>query len=162
MKQRLTGVFLLAGLVLTLDQASKAWVRSTLPLGRGEEIIPGFFNLVHVANRGAAFGFLNRSDISWQNTLFMAVSLFAVGLIAWLASKPGQGRTMFTAYGLVAGGALGNLVDRLRQGYVTDFLDFHYGGLHWPAFNLADAGITVGAVTLVLATFLQGRKEVGS
>jgi signal peptidase II len=134
-----------AALVLTLDQAAKWKITSSLA---PHEIVPltGFFNLVHVRNRGAAFGFLSAPDISWQFWLFCLTTFLALGII-WLLVKradPGE-RFLCCALGCVSGGALGNLVDRVRFRAVVDFLDLHYLGWHWPAFNVADMAICAGA-----------------
>ena len=135
-----------ASLTFAADQASKALVTSQ-PLGWCQTIIPELFNLVHVQNRGAAFGFLNRTDIDWQVWLFTAVTIVAAGIILNLVkTAPARSRWLCTSLGLVLGGATGNLLDRLRLHAVTDFLDFQLGAYHWPAFNLADTAICCGAI----------------
>jgi signal peptidase II len=154
MQRRYKTAFSLALLVLVLDQASKLWVLASLPRGDSHTVIPGFFNLVHVLNRGAAFGFLNTPDITWQRTFFIAASLLAVALIVHLLrSSRQESPLLFTGLGLILGGALGNLVDRVRLGVVIDYLDFHVGQYHWPAFNVADSAITTGAVCLLLSLY---------
>jgi len=147
----------LGGAVLVLDQLTKLVLVSQLPLGRAVEVIPGFFNLVHVLNRGAAFGMLNRGDISWQRWFFLAVSLAAMGVIWFMArmSRPEE-KWLHLGLGCIFGGALGNFVDRLHTGMVIDFLDFYVGDMHWPAFNVADSAITVGAVLLVFSYYRKG------
>ena len=143
---------ILAALVAILDQASKWWVVKTLSPGQEQEVIPGFFNLVHVHNFGAAFSFLNRGGIGWQRYFFIAVSILAVCLILYLIKTArGGNKLLFIGYGLIMGGALGNLVDRVRVGHVTDFLDVYVGKYHWPSFNVADSGISVGACCLILS-----------
>jgi len=137
----------LAALVVVLDRITKYIVRDTFTLHQSIEVTP-FFNLVYVYNRGAAFSFL--SDASgWQRGLFIAIALGASVWIAWLLRKhPGQ--TLFClALSLILGGAIGNVIDRFLYGAVVDFLDFHAAGYHWPAFNVADAGISCGAVLLI-------------
>lgn len=146
----------LAALVLLADQATKWLVLQAMPLG---EVIPitGFFNLVHVRNPGAAFSFLADAG-GWQRWLF---AVFAIGvsalLIFMMRRAPGQRLFCFAA-ALVIGGAIGNLIDRLVFGEVIDFLDFHWQGWHWPAFNIADSGITVGAFLIIADEFLRMRK----
>lgn len=110
-----------------------------------QEIIPDFFNLVLVFNRGAAFGFLNDPDIDWQFWLFSGATLLGCGLIVYLMRSLRPGRLLTFGLSGILGGAIGNFIDRVRLGAVVDFLDFYVGNWHWPAFNVADAGICVGA-----------------
>lgn len=138
----------LATLVLVLDQLTKLAVVQTMAL---HDFIPvtGFFNLVRAHNTGAAFSLL-ADQTGWQRLFFLAVGLVASGIIVHLLRKT-RGRPLFClALALILGGALGNVIDRLAYGYVVDFLDFYLGDWHWPAFNVADSGITVGAVLLIL------------
>ena len=145
--------FLLALGVLLLDQATKLLIEAFLPLG-GKTVIPGLFNLVYVLNKGAAFGFLNRADIHWQTYFFIGASALAVVLIIQLLRTVDRhDPVLFTGLGLIMGGALGNLVDRIRIGMVIDFLDFHIGPNHWPAFNVADMAITIGSMALLITFF---------
>ncbi|MDR2051184.1 MAG: signal peptidase II [Deltaproteobacteria bacterium] len=149
----------LAALVLLLDQLSKAAVEAGIPLNRSLPVLDGFFNLVHVRNRGAAFGFLNRGDISWQFWLFTGFTLLAVILILFLIRKTRRpGLLSLSAFGAILGGALGNFIDRLRFRYVTDFLDFYLGNFHWPAFNVADMALCYGVVIFALSGF-SGKAE---
>lgn len=145
---------LAAGLVL-VDQLSKLAVLGRFQLGESLEIT-SFFNLVLVYNPGAAFSFLAAAG-GWQKWFFVALAL---GISAWiirmLLAHPEQKRQNL-ALTLILGGALGNVIDRVAYGAVVDFLDFHLAGWHWPAFNVADSGITVGAVLLVLDQLLQSR-----
>ena len=146
-------------ITLILDQISKWLIVNNVPEYRSLTIIPGCFDLVNIRNRGAAFGFLNRSDIEWQFWLFLLATIIAVGAIFYVV------RTLKTnipvlvlGLGCILGGALGNLIDRLRMRAVIDFLDFYWRDWHWPAFNLADAGICIGAC-LVGYIFLLVRNE---
>ncbi|SDB58422.1 signal peptidase II [Desulfonatronum thiosulfatophilum] len=140
--------------VLVLDQITKLWVAATLPLWSSKPVIPGFFNLVHVMNKGAAFGFLHDLDVAWRPYFFMAVTALAVVLILHLLrTVPREDKVLFTALGLILGGALGNLVDRIRLGEVIDFLDFYIGQYHWPAFNVADVAISIGSVLLLVSVY---------
>ncbi|MEW5773964.1 MAG: signal peptidase II [Thermodesulfobacteriota bacterium] len=150
----------LAGTVLVLDQATKLMVQAAIGLREAVPVIPGFFDLVHVLNQGAAFGFLNQEGLGWQRWFFIAASLLASGVILWLLrSEEGQSRLGAAGLGLVLGGALGNLVDRVRTGLVVDFLDFYVGGWHWPAFNVADMGISCGVLMLIASMYTTGRRR---
>jgi signal peptidase II len=145
---------ILAASVFVVDQAAKFWAERALNLYAPVEIT-GFFNLTLVYNPGAAFSFLSTAG-GWQRWMFSGIALAAITLILfWLSRLPREARLSILSLGLILGGAFGNLVDRLRLGKVVDFLDFHYAGLHWPAFNVADAAITVGAVCLIIATFTE-------
>jgi signal peptidase II len=136
---------LVSGSVLLLDLATKALVLAMLPLGQSVPVIPGFFDITHVHNPGGAFGFLAGMSAEFRALLFIAVSLLAAGLIVYFywQTPPGQ-RLLAFGLALVFGGAVGNLVDRIRFGVVVDFLDVYVGDLHWPAFNVADSAITIG------------------
>ena len=147
-----------AGALLLLDQVSKWLVMAHIPEHRPVPVIPGFFDLVNIRNRGAAFGFLNRSDIEWQFWLFLAATLVAVWAISVLARHSRQ-PLMLVGLGLILGGAVGNLVDRLRFRAVVDFLDVYWRGWHWPAFNVADMGICVGAAFACLAVWRAERRK---
>ncbi len=140
--------------IIALDQAAKVLVHQTIPLFGHVPVIPGFLDLVHVRNAGVAFGFLNDLDVAYQKAVTTVLALVALAGIAYYARqvKPHE---RFARLGLsvILGGALGNLVDRLRTGYVTDFVDVYYGDWHFWAFNVADASITIGAV-LVFADLL--------
>lgn len=148
---------LIAASVAVLDFAAKRWIEAHLSLG---QVIPVtvFFNLVLIYNKGAAFSLL--SDASgWQRGLFIVIAAGASVLIIYLLRKHYR-ETLFTmALSLILGGALGNLWDRVALGQVVDFLDFHAGGRHWPAFNLADSAITVGALLLILDSFRHRKAE---
>jgi signal peptidase II len=153
MRPRFFVVYLIAALVIAVDQWTKQWAASTIPPLIGYTVIPGFFDLVNVRNRGAAFGFLNRSDIEWQFWLFFAAAVTAVLAIIAMTRSAKSNSYLFTGFGLIMGGAIGNLIDRIRFRAVIDFLDFHIGGYHWPAFNVADMGICVGAFFVCLAVY---------
>ncbi len=133
-----------ASFTIIVDQLSKWWVMHTVPTHHSIPIIQDFFDLVNIRNRGAAFGFLNRSDIEWQFWLFLCATCMATVAIVILA-RSSQKPLFLTALGLILGGALGNLIDRIRFRAVVDFLDFYIGSWHWPAFNVADIAICIGA-----------------
>ncbi|MFW5498738.1 MULTISPECIES: signal peptidase II [unclassified Maridesulfovibrio] len=150
--------YFLAGIIsavtLVLDQITKIAVREKMVLWASETIIPGFFNLVHVVNKGAAFGFLNRADITWQRNFFVVVTIIALGAIAMLLkSADKKDKFQIVGLGLVLGGAIGNLIDRILYHQVTDFLDFYYGSHHYPAFNVADIAICLGAFAMIVSFY---------
>lgn len=148
----------LAALVFFLDQAVKLLVLHYMGPAQVVSVIPGFFDLVNVRNRGAAFGFLNRSDIAWQFWLFLAATIIAVWAIAVLARQSRNDKLLLVGLGLILGGALGNLLDRIRYRAVVDYLDFYLGNWHWPAFNVADMGICIGVFLACLAAWLRRPK----
>ncbi|MBF0509704.1 MAG: signal peptidase II [Deltaproteobacteria bacterium] len=136
--------------VLILDQVTKAIILRKLALHQSLEVIPGFFNLCYVRNKGAAFGVLNNFSPSLTRYLFIAVGVFAVVIIGCLVNTIKEdGRWMVIALGLILGGAVGNnLIDRVRWGEVIDFLDVYVKSYHWPVFNVADSAITIGSILL--------------
>ena len=146
-------LFMPAVLVAAADQMTKALATAHISPYGPVSIIPGFFDLVHIHNRGAAFGFLNRPDIEWQFWLFLGATAFALLAILHMARHARYDPLLFSGLGLIFGGAIGNLVDRLRYRAVLDFLDFYIGDWHWPAFNVADAGICVGAFLTCIALY---------
>ena len=150
-------LFAVGGMIILLDQVSKLLILHFLPLFSAMEIIPGFFNLVHVRNTGAAFSILAGVNSVWRQSLFVGLTIVVVGILLFAYGKlRPEDRWTRTAYALITGGALGNLVDRVRLGEVVDFLDCYVGAYHWPAFNLADSAISVGALMLVISV-LRGK-----
>ena len=147
----------LAGAVVILDQATKLLVQRAFRLGESLPVLPGFFNLTYVLNPGAAFGLLAGAAAAFRGPFFIAVSVLAIAVICYYHARYARGHPLPTVgLALILGGALGNLIDRLRVGMVIDFLDFYLGAYHWPAFNVADSGITVG-VGLLLVEMLRER-----
>ena len=154
--------YLFALSLACLDQATKYAIETLMPLRASIEV-SSFFNLVHVLNSGAAFSFLADAG-GWQRWFFTGIGVVAVGFMLWmLKSHPGQKLFAFAVSSLL-GGAVGNVADRLMHGYVVDFLDFHWSWLsplfrggHFPAFNVADAAITLGACCLILDEVLRVR-----
>jgi signal peptidase II len=144
--------FALAAGVVAADQATKALVLARFALGERLEIAP-FLNLVFVYNPGAAFSFLSEAG-GWQRPLLIAFALAAAVIVSVLIVRRPRERLLCTGLALILGGALGNVIDRLRFGQVVDFLDFHAAGWHWPAFNVADSAITIGALLLILEGFV--------
>ena len=149
--------WLALALVLVLaDQFTKILVLGSFQLGEGIPVT-GFFNLVRVHNAGAAFSFLAGAS-GWQRWFFTALGLVAAVVIVWmLKGHPGQ-RLFCFALACILGGAVGNVIDRVLYGYVVDFLDFHWAGMHFPAFNVADSAISVGAACLILDELLRVRR----
>jgi len=142
--------FLIAFCVVVLDRVAKLAVGRKIPLHDGIQIIPGFFRLTHLENRGAAFGLFADSPASWKIALLVTFSVIALVVVSRLLWKSSSSFTI-TGMGLslILGGAIGNLWDRLTAGHVTDFLLFYVGQYQWPAFNVADSAIVVGAGLLV-------------
>lgn len=137
----------LAGAILASDQGLKLWAEQALVVGRGVEVVPGFFSLTRVHNTGVAFGMAQGNNL--------LTGLLAAGILLWAAWMTRRWdwkrRFVQVVAAMVAAGAVGNLIDRVRLGYVLDFFDFHFRGWSWPAFNIADAGISVGVGLLVLS-----------
>lgn len=135
-------------ILIILDQVTKLWIQATLELGAVIEVT-SFFNLVHVLNPGAAFSFLADQE-GWQRHFLSAVAVIASVVILFMMRSSSHRRfAMFCLSGILAG-AIGNLIDRLAHGAVIDFLDFYYQTYHWPAFNVADVAITIGAIGLII------------
>jgi signal peptidase II len=155
--------FLIALFVIMLDRLAKLVVEHKIPLHDGIQIIPGFFRLTHLENRGAAFGLFADSPSPWKIgalVLFSVIALVVVSALLWKNSHT----ISITGIGLalILGGAVGNLWDRLTAGHVTDFLLFYIGRYQWPAFNVADSAIVVGATLLVYEiVFTKGPAESG-
>ena len=137
----------LSALLVVLDQLSKYVMTRALVFGNGIEVTP-FFNLVLVYNRGAAFSLFSSAS-GWQRELFIAIALIASAWIVYLLRRYPRQTLFCFALSLILGGAIGNVIDRVLFGAVIDFLDFHLGGYHWPAFNVADSAITCGAALLI-------------
>jgi signal peptidase II len=141
----------ISALVVVLDQFTKMLVDRYMSLHESWLVVDGVLRLTYVQNRGAAFGILSDADLPYQSLLFAVVSLAALGAIAAYAWRlPARSRLPQTALALIMGGALGNLIDRARLGYVIDFVDAYWGQHHWPAFNVADSAISIGVVLLVI------------
>ena len=152
--------YLVALGVIFLDRVTKAAVVQSFQLGQGVPVFPGFFDIVFVLNPGAAFGFLASLSDQIRNPFFIFISLLAVILIVFYHTRYLRShRLVSIALGLVLGGALGNLIDRLYYGMVVDFLDVHIGPYHWPAFNVADSAISVGVGLMILDMLLDWQRE---
>lgn len=151
----------LSAVIVVLDQITKLWVSHSFELYERMEILP-FFNLVLAHNAGAAFSFLADAG-GWQRWFFLSISVFVVGLLSvWLHKTPKHDWWMAMCFSLIIGGAIGNnFIDRVAYGYVVDFLDFHWQGYHFPAFNVADMAISVGAFMLIVDAFRNPNKTPG-
>ena len=160
MKQRFALAGTIAAVIVILDQITKFEIRRTLALYTTREVIPGFFNLVHTMNKGAAFGFQNNPDGTWQPYFFIVVSALAVVIILNLLARAYNGSRLFVvALGLILGGAVGNMIDRVRFGQVVDFLEFYVKSFVWPAFNVADIGITLGTLALIVSFYTRRKVQ---
>ena len=152
--------FALAAAIVVADQIVKWVVLSHFAPGE-QRPITDFLNLVLVFNKGAAFSLFAQLP-GWQAPVLSAFALIAAVVVSvFIVRSPGRG-LLCLGLGLILGGALGNVIDRLRFGHVVDFLDFHAAGWHWPAFNVADSGITVGALLLILDGFAQHEKRASA
>jgi signal peptidase II len=140
---------LLAAIVVLLDQLTKVLVVRSFSLGERVSVVPGFFDLTLIYNRGAAFSFLSNAG-GWQRWFFIGVGVAAAGFLLYLLWRHGAQRLFAFGLALILGGAVGNVVDRILHGQVVDFLLAYWGRFYWPAFNVADSAITVGAVLLVI------------
>ncbi len=144
-KNKYTRLAVVAGLVVLCDQVSKALILKNLPLHHNIAVIAGLFDIVHVHNPGGAFGLMAGMGSGLRTVVFLFISSLAVGLILYFYLKtPPTHRLLAIGFALIFGGAIGNLIDRLRFGIVVDFIDVYIGTYHWPAFNVADSAITVG------------------
>jgi signal peptidase II len=148
----------IAFIVILLDQLTKIAITTLFEHGE-EKVVTGFFNLVLAYNEGAAFSFLSNQG-GWQRYLFTAIAIGAVGYIVHLLRRHAGQRLFCWSLALIMGGALGNLIDRLAYGHVIDFLDFHWEGFgHFPAFNIADTAITIGAILFIFDELRRVNKQ---
>jgi len=146
--------------VLVLDQITKALVNNLMHLYQSIEIVPNFAHLTYLKNTGAAFGFLAGSRSPLRIAFFVLVSSVAIGCVFYLLKNLRPGRNVLVvSLSLILGGAVGNLIDRLRMGEVIDFIDLHWYQLHWPAFNVADSAITIGVILLFIQMIRKGSFE---
>jgi len=147
--------------VIGLDRLTKALVMYNMHPGDSIPVVSGYFELTFVHNTGAAFGMLSSMDPKYSIPLFAVATVLAVGLLLYFARHArSDEKWLLAALALVMGGAVGNLSDRMFFGYVVDFIDWHYGVSHWPAFNVADSAITVGVVMLFASVlFVKGPRK---
>jgi signal peptidase II len=152
----LTAWLLIAAVIVLADQLTKVLILRTFQYGDVHQIT-SFFDVVRAHNPGAAWSFLANAS-GWQRWFFLALGLAASGFIIWMLRRHGHQKTFAWALTLILGGALGNVIDRAVHGYVVDFIQVHAGGRYFPAFNVADSAITLGAVLLVLDELRRVRK----
>jgi len=151
---------IIAALILLCDRMTKWLVAQKIALSDSVDVIPGVFRLTHVQNQGAAFGLFAEYPSEWKVAMLILFSVAALAVVSALLWKNGNAlNTTAIALSLVFGGALGNLWDRVVTGRVIDFLDFYFGSHHWPAFNIADSAIVVGALLLLSEIFLAPQEE---
>jgi signal peptidase II len=152
--RRFAGPLTIGAIVFVADQATKLLIRQTVDLHESIPVVDGFVDIVHARNPGAAFSFLAEAPAWFRGPFFVLISITAIVVLLYVIARlPLEERLMRVALGGVLGGALGNLLDRLVYGEVTDFVDLHWRAYHWPAFNVADSSITL-AVTAVVAQAL--------
>ena len=151
---------LIAAAVVLIDRITKWVIAQKITLHDSVDIIPGIFRLTHVQNQGAAFGLFADSPSEWKVAMLILFSIAALGVVSALLWRNGNAMNATAiALSLVMGGAVGNLWDRVAAGRVIDFLDFYLGSHHWPAFNIADSAIVVGALLLLSEIFLAPQEE---
>ena len=142
--------------IIFLDQATKYWIEGTLPVSHSIQVARHFFHITHIQNTGGAFGMFSGLQFPHFHTLFILITVLAIGFIGFLYWKlPTHQYWPAMGMALIVSGAIGNLVDRIRLGKVTDFIDVHFYSYHWPAFNIADSAITTGSVILGICLILK-------
>ncbi len=152
-RAKIVAFLAIAASVAAADQYTKELIRTSLEMFETVPVIPGFFNITHLSNKGAAFGILADAG-RWRELFFQVVSVAAMaGLTIYFSTARRKDALLLTSTSLILGGALGNFIDRIHLGHVTDFLDIYAGRYHWPAFNLADSAITVGGILLAIRIF---------
>ena len=143
-----------AGLAIVLDQLSKWGIRAKVGLYESLPVIDGLFSITHVRNTGGAFSIFAGAHESWRVPFFVVVAVVAIAVLLHFVRRVAPGQwVVLAALGAVLGGAIGNMIDRVRFGQVTDFFDAHWRGYHWPTFNVADSFITVGMLVLIVHSF---------
>ena len=161
---RIKGAYLLLSvLVVLLDQWSKSWIENNLPLYQSKAVIPGLLNFTHVQNTGVAFGLFAANGDDRGTLILTALGLLAllvVGVYFWRTST--QDKWMLASLALILGGAVGNLMDRIATGSVTDFIDAYIGRYHWHTFNVADSAITIGICLMAIDILVSGRRTDSS
>lgn len=146
------------GVILVLDLYSKHFIQVHVRLHDIYTVIPGFFNITHVRNKGAAFGVLANLPDVWRGAFFITVTIVAVAAIIMLLMKTEE-RLLVSAYSLIAAGAVGNVIDRIRYGEVVDFIQWYVKSYYWPSFNVADSAISIGVVLLALDMLCRKQQE---
>ena len=163
MKKNIILFVLGAATIVFLDQITKAAIVKNFLLHDSHTVMDGFFNIVYVMNPGAAFGFLADMSETFRYLFFIGITVLVMMLIIYYIVKiESQNRLYVISLTLIFAGAVGNLIDRIRFGAVVDFLDFYIGTAHWPAFNVADSSITIGAVLIVWGMIRKRREDAVS
>ncbi len=158
MKNKYRWTASIVGAVLVLDQITKYLVEKHVRMYETITVIPGFFNLTHVRNRGAAFSLLSGAPAAFRSVFFITITLIAVAVITVLIRKTHE-RLLVVSFSLIAGGAVGNVIDRIRYGEVVDFIQWYIRSYSWPSFNIADSVISVGVALLAIdMLFIKPRK----
>ncbi len=157
MKSKYPGVAAIAAAVVVLDQWTKYLVTKNFHLYESVPVIRGFFNLTYVRNKGAAFGLLSGSHGAWRSVFFVLVAAVALAAVGMLIRKS-EDKLSLVAFSLIGGGAVGNLIDRIRFGEVVDFIEWYYRSYHWPTFNVADSAISVGVALLAVEMLFPGKE----
>ncbi|MDC4203085.1 MAG: signal peptidase II [Candidatus Manganitrophus sp.] len=151
---------LIGGGTIILDQITKLLIQNAFRLHESVVVIQDFFSLTYIRNPGAAFGLFADQSAGFRSVFFLVVSIVALSILLYfLAQTPKEDKSSLVAISLLFGGAVGNLIDRVRMGEVVDFLDFYVGQFHWPAFNVADSAITIG-ISLLMFNLFWLKKEV--
>jgi signal peptidase II len=160
MKKKYWVLLFLCIWILSVDQWTKYSIQKRLPLHHTVSVVKGFFNLTHVRNPGGAFGILGGEGGRLSSSLFVLVSLIAIGIIIFFFFKTREDEEILSlAFSMVLSGAIGNLIDRFRIGEVIDFFDFQISSFHWPAFNIADSAITIGIGLILVEIFYRDIKK---
>ncbi len=163
MKKKYLILSITVAVVVLLDFITKAYIDSHMCLHESVVVIRGFFNITYVRNPGAAFSFLAGASPGFRSVFFLAVTVLAIILVLYYVAKSkAEEPFMIFALSLILSGALGNFIDRVRLGEVIDFIDVHLSGYHWPAFNVADSAITVGAFIMFFALFKRPKEHENS
>lgn len=149
MKNKYPLVASIIGLVLILDQITKHYIETQVRVYQTITVIPGFFNIVHARNKGAAFSLFADASPMFRSVFFITVTIIALCVLAVLIRKADE-RLLITAFSLIAGGAAGNLIDRIRAGEVVDFIQWYFRSFYWPSFNVADSAISIGVALLAI------------
>jgi signal peptidase II len=149
LKNKYLQVGSIAGIVLLLDQLTKYFIQTHVRLHTIITVVPGFFNITHVRNKGAAFGMLSNLPEFWRSAFFITITIAAVAALVALIVKTRERLTVY-AFSLIAGGAVGNVIDRIRYGEVVDFIQWYVKSWYWPSFNVADSAITIGVGLLAI------------
>lgn len=161
MKRKYLELTVISALIVCIDQVTKLYIHTQFRLGETLPLIRDYFHFTYVRNYGAAFGFLQESHPQFREIFFLSMPPIAMGIILLLLkSVPDEDRKQVICLSLIFGGAIGNYIDRLRFGYVIDFLDFHYKNqISWPAFNVADSTIVVGVILLLWLTYKESQSK---